>query len=190
VRDADGFAVQFADGTELRVALVVEGAGAVVNVEWLATSGLSIDNGVVVDEHLLATDRVAAIGDVARFNWKSVTGEELVRIEHWEVANVHANGLAHFWMTGQPSTSLLVPYFWSDQYGKKIQMLGHARPTDEVVRVSGGPEGGKWVAVYSRDGVVTGLLALSHPRALMLSKHLLDAPTTLAQALGEAPWAG
>jgi hypothetical protein len=33
-------------------------------------------------------------------------------------------------------------------------------------------------------------LALSHPRALMLSKHLLDASTTLAQALDEAPWAG
>jgi NADPH-dependent 2,4-dienoyl-CoA reductase/sulfur reductase-like enzyme len=189
-RDGEGFKVQFGDGTELHAAVVVEGAGAVVNDEWLATSGLTVDNGVVVDEHLLATDRIAAIGDVARFNWKSVTGDELVRIEHWEVANMHANALAHYWMTGLPPRTLLVPYFWSDQYGKKIQMLGHARPTDDVTLVSGSPVEGKWVAVYSREGVVTGLLALSHPRALMLSKHLLEAPTTLEAAHDEAPWAG
>ena len=55
-------------------------------------------------------------------------GEELVRIEHWEVANVHANSLAHYWVDRRGCASLMVPYFWSDQYGKKIQMLGH-RPT-------------------------------------------------------------
>jgi NADPH-dependent 2,4-dienoyl-CoA reductase/sulfur reductase-like enzyme len=190
VRDSEGFTVQFDDGSALHAAVVIEGAGAVVNDEWLKTSGLTVDNGVVVDEHLLATDRIAAIGDVARFNWKSVTGDELVRIEHWEVANMHANALAHYWMTGLPTRTPLVPYFWSDQYGKKIQMLGHARPSDDVVLVSGRGEDGKWVAVYSREGVVTGLLALSHPRALMLSKHLLEAPTTLEAAQDEAPWAG
>ena len=187
-RDDDRFVIRLDDGEDLHAALVVVGAGALPNIEWLEGSGLTLDNGVVVDENLLAREHVAAIGDVARFSWPNVMGEELVRIEHWEVANLHAQALAHFWMTGEGAPALMVPYFWSDQYGKKIQMLGHARPDDDVVRVSGSPEEGKWLALYSRGGVVTGIVTLSQPRALMLSKHLLESPSTLEGALSDAPW--
>jgi NADPH-dependent 2,4-dienoyl-CoA reductase/sulfur reductase-like enzyme len=188
IRDDDGFIVKFESGEDLAASAVLVGVGAILNVEWLATSGLTIDNGVVVDEHLMATERVGAIGDVARFMWKSVTGVELVRIEHWEVANLHAAALAHYLMTDDSPEALLVPYFWSDQYGKKIQTLGHARPSDPVLRVSGSPEEGKWVALYSRDDIVTGVIALNHPRALMLSKHLLEKRTGLSEALTQSPW--
>ena len=186
----DGFTVRFEDGSELRAAAVVVAAGALPNYEWLEGSGLDLDGGVVVDDHLLAREHIAAIGDVARFSWPNVMGEELIRIEHWEVANVHANSLARFWVTGAGPRELMVPYFWSDQYGKKIQVLGHARADDDVVRVEGSPEEGKWLALYSRDGVVTGVVALSQPRALMLSKPLLETPSTLQGALRERPWAG
>jgi NAD(P)H-nitrite reductase large subunit len=115
VIEADaGLRIVFADGTALDAAVVIVGVGALANVEWLGGSGLAIDNGVVVDEHMMATERVAAIGDVARFAWPSVTGTELVRIEHWEVANVHASTLARYWVTGDTSATLMVPYFWSD----------------------------------------------------------------------------
>jgi NADPH-dependent 2,4-dienoyl-CoA reductase/sulfur reductase-like enzyme len=187
-RDGDDFVVRFEDGTSLMARAVVVGAGALPNFEWLEGSGLTLDNGVVVDENLLARETIAAIGDVARFSWPNVMGEELVRIEHWEVTNVHANSLAHYWVSGEGSRALMVPYFWSDQYGKKIQMLGHPRADDDVLRVEGTPEEGKWLAIYSRDGVVTGIVALSQPRALMLSKHLLEAPSTLERALEDAPW--
>jgi NADPH-dependent 2,4-dienoyl-CoA reductase/sulfur reductase-like enzyme len=185
---SEGFVVRFDDGGELRADAVVEGVGALANFEWLEGSGLTLDDGVVVDENLLARENIAAIGDVARFSWPNVMGEELVRIEHWEVANVHANALAHYWMTAEGPRTLMVPYFWSDQYGKKIQLLGHPRPNDDVTRVSGAPEEGKWLAIYSRGGVVTGIVALSQPRALMLSKHLVDSPSTLELALDDAPW--
>jgi NADPH-dependent 2,4-dienoyl-CoA reductase/sulfur reductase-like enzyme len=182
------FVISFADGTEMTVGAVVVGAGAVVNDEWLATSGLEIDNGVVVNEHLLASDRVAAIGDVARFSWRSVTGTEVVRMEHWQVATDHAHELARYWVCGEQAAELVVPYFWSDQYAKKIQLLGHPRPDDDVVRVSGSDEEAKWLALYSRDGVVTGVVTLSQPRGLMLAKGLLEEPTMLDDALRDAPW--
>lgn len=183
-----GFRVVFDDASTLNARAVIVAAGAVVNDEWLATSGLTIDNGVVVNADLLATDRIGAIGDVARFNWPNVLGEELVRIEHWQTANDHASALARHWMTGERSDTFMIPYFWSDQYGKKIQMLGHARATDDVQLVSGTAQERKWVAVYSRIGIVTGVVALSQPRALMLSKVLLEATTTLDHALNRAPW--
>jgi len=188
VVDAQGFEVRLDGGDDVHAGSVIVAAGALPNFEWLEGSGLTLDNGVVVDENLLARQNIAAIGDVARFSWPNVMGEELVRIEHWEVANVHAQALAHFWTTGEGAGALMVPYFWSDQYGKKIQMLGHARSDDDVVRVSGSPQEGKWLALYSRGGVVTGIVTLSQPRALMLSKHLLESPSTLEGALRDAPW--
>ena len=189
VKESDGgLRVDFASGVPLEAGAVVVGVGAVANVEWLADSGLRIDNGVVVDEHMVAAERVAAIGDVARFEWPSVTGSELVRIEHWEVANVQASTLARYWMSGEAASALMVPYFWSDQYGKKIQLLGHPRAGDDVVRASGGDDEGKWLALYSRDGVVTGVVTLGNPRGLMLSKPLLESPTSLVEALASSPW--
>lgn len=184
----DGLVVLMEDGDSLPVGTVIAGVGALPNDEWLATSGLTIDNGVVVNENLMAADRVGAIGDVARFMWQNPLGEELVRIEHWQVANDHATHLARYWTTGTAPEARLVPYFWSDQYGRKIQLLGHPRPSDEVVIVAGSVDEQKWLALYSREGVVTGVVALSQPRALMLSKRLLDETTSLEAALSEQPW--
>jgi 3-phenylpropionate/trans-cinnamate dioxygenase ferredoxin reductase component len=188
VEQGEGLRVVFDDGSSLDAGVVIEGVGVETNVEWLATSGLEIDNGVVVDEYFMAAERVAAIGDVARFSWPSVTGTELVRIEHWEVANGHASTLAKMWVTGETPDDLMVPYFWSDQYGKKIQLLGHPRAGDDVLRVSGSDEELKWIGLFSRDGVVTGVVTLNNPRGLMLSKPLLERPISLASALDKAPW--
>jgi 3-phenylpropionate/trans-cinnamate dioxygenase ferredoxin reductase subunit len=187
VEYGDGLRVVFADGSALDAGVVIAGVGVETNVEWLSDSGLRIDDGVVVDEHFMAGPRVAAIGDVARFTWRSVTGTEPVRIEHWEVANGHSSTLARSWTSGTVA-ALMVPYFWSDQYGQKIQMLGHARPSDHVLRVKGSDEEGKWLALYSRDGVITGIVTLNDPRALVLSRPMLEEPTTTEQALARAPW--
>ena len=184
IRDVSDGSVVFADGSTLEVAAVVLGVGAEVNTEWLQSSGLVLDGGVVVDEHLLASPTIGALGDVAKFPFKG----ELTRIEHWQVATDHAAALSLHWAKGEKAPDM-VPYFWSDQYGKKIQMLGHPHPSDDVVKVAGSDEEGRWLALYSRGGVVTGILSLSQPRWLMVSKVLLDEETTLTRAMELQPWA-
>ena len=67
-------------------------------------------------------------------------------------------------------------------------MLGHPRPDDDVVKVKDTGEG-QWLGLYSRSGVVSGLIALNQPRALMLSRGLLERSTALDAALALAPWA-
>jgi len=124
----------------------------------------------------MATATVGAMGDVARFRWRHDPFDEEVRIEHWQVAVDHAAAMAVTLVHGSARPLDLVPYFWSDQYGKKIQVLGHPAPDDAVTRVL--DDGNRWLAVFSRGGVVSGLLALSYPRALI----------TLDQALARAPW--
>jgi NAD(P)H-nitrite reductase large subunit len=179
--------VEFDEGPALEVGAVIAAVGSALDLGWLEGSGLHLDEGVRVDENLQAAPQVGAIGDVARFAYR-VGGElEHIRVEHWQVAADHAWHLAHHWM-GEAAKPA-VPYFWSDQYGKKIQMLGHPRAEDEVLRVSGSDEELKWLALYVRHGLVTGILALNNPRGLATSKVLLDDTTTIDGALVRAPWA-
>ncbi len=187
--EADELVVSLADGSTLRAAAVVAGVGAEPTTEWLAGAGLTIDNGIVVDDEFAAAPGVAVIGDVARFPWPGPRGIELTRIEHWQVANDHAAELARIWTGQRGERPPLVPYFWSDQYGAKVQVLGHPRPTDDVRTVVGEPGESRWLALYSRDEVVTGVVALRSPRALTLSRPLLAAPTSLDDALVLSPWA-
>ena len=173
VRTPSGFQVILADGP-MEADAVVAGVGAVPNCEWLESSGVAIQRGLVVDEYLLAAPGIYGAGDVAVFPFTSAGETEHVRIEHWQIANDHASYIARSILTGESQPFTTVPYFWSDQYGKKIQMLGHPRPSDEVTIVSGSPEDGKWLAHYRRHGVVTGVVALNNARELMLSRPLLE----------------
>lgn len=192
LRDVRGvprrYVVDFADGSWLEGGAVLAAIGSSLDLTWLEGSGLTLDDGIVVDHNLQAAANVAAIGDVARFVVRSALGDEFARIEHWEVATEHANHLAQYWVNGERPTAIVIPYFWSDQYGKKIQMLGHPHPSDDVLMVEGSRALGKWLALYSRDGFITGAVSLSQPRGLALSKKLLEVPTTLDAALAAAPW--
>jgi 3-phenylpropionate/trans-cinnamate dioxygenase ferredoxin reductase component len=185
-----GVTILLEDGEAIEAAAVLAAVGSTIETEWLAPSGLTLDGGVVVDANFEAAPHVGAVGDIAKFPLRGVDGDELVRIEHWQVAVEQAIELAHFWTSGEPSSTRLIPYFWSDQMGKKIQLLGHPRPSDDVRLVSGSPEELKWVAIYSRHGLVTGVVALSNPRGLTKSRVLLTEVTTLEDALALAPWSG
>jgi NAD(P)H-nitrite reductase large subunit len=184
---ADTVSIDFEEGPPLVAHAVIAAVGSSLELDWLKDAGLTIDEGIVVNHALEAAPRVGAIGDVARFEHTSGVDREHVRVEHWQVAADHAWHLAHQWMGEDAEPA--VPYFWSDQYGKKIQMLGHPRPDDDVVMVSGSAEELKWLALYVRSNVVTGVVTLSNPRGLATSKVLLDQVTTIHDARALAPWA-
>ena len=185
------YTIHFDDGSRVTVGVVVVGIGALPNAEWVASSGLDTHNGVTVDEFLHASDRVSAVGDVAHFRWRRGPFDDTVRIEHWQVANDHAAYLAKALTQGTDAVGSLsmVPYFWSDQYGKKIQVLGHPHPSDDVTMVTGSFAERKWLALYSHDGLLTGAISLSQPRALMMCRALLESHVTLSEALDASPWA-
>ena len=78
---ADPVVVCLADGTRLPADVVVVGIGVSPSVGWLEGSGLTLDNGIVCDGALFATDRVVAAGDVA--NWVRPSTGRPARVEHW-----------------------------------------------------------------------------------------------------------
>ncbi len=177
--DPAGTEVALAGGAAVPADVIVVGIGVVPNAEWLDGSGLAVDNGVVCDDRLFAADGVVAAGDLARWTWRHAGEERAVRIEHWEVASQMGVAAARSLLAGRAGAEPFdpVPYFWSDQYGLRIQVLGHPDPTDEVAVVDGSldAEDGKFVALYGRAGRLTAALAVSRPRQLMAFRPLLAA---------------
>src|SRR4029077_19807096 len=128
--------------------------------QWLESSGLRLDNGVACDA-TCATEapRVFAAGDVAR--WYNPLFATDMRVEHWTNAADQGMVVAKNLLAGSVSAEPYapVPYFWSDQYGVKIQFVGHIGPGDEVRVVDGSVDDRKFVAVYGRAGRLVGALA-------------------------------
>ena len=175
--------VHLADGTDLAADVVVVGIGVVPAVDWLDGSGLTLDNGVVCDETLFAADRVVAAGDVAR--WTHPGWARQLRVEHWTNAAEGGAAAARNLLAGSAAAQPYdpVPFFWSDQYQTKIQVIGLPGPDDEVVVVDGSVEEGKFVALYRRGDRLRAALAFSRPRQLMAYRPLLAAGASFDEAL-------
>lgn len=183
--------VRLTDGSVLDVELVVVGIGVVPNTDWLLGSGLEIDNGVVCDETCAAGPDIVAAGDVARWPNRAFGGE-FMRIEHWENAiemGVHA---ARTLLAGPAAATPYapVPWFWSDQYDRKVQLAGRAGPDDDVEIVSGSLEDRRFVAFYGRAGRLVGVLGMNQPAKVVHWRDLIEQQTSWADALAVAKAAG
>jgi NADPH-dependent 2,4-dienoyl-CoA reductase/sulfur reductase-like enzyme len=153
-------AVRLSDGSQLPADLVVVGLGVTPATDWLVGSGLRIDGGVVCDATGAAegaTDVVAA-GDVARW-WHPLYDQHL-RIEHWDHAARQGAAAARSLLAGGERAEPYeeVPYFWSDQYDIKIQLLGVTTDYDSLEIIEGDPEALEFVAAYGRSGRTIAVL--------------------------------
>jgi len=178
--------VRLADGVTLDVDLLVVGIGVIPNTDWLEGSGLTLDDGVVCDETCLAAPGVVAAGDVAR--WYNERYGESMRVEHWDNAvqqGVHA-ARRLLLSDGEATPFAPVPWFWSDQYDRKIQLAGRPHPDDEVRVVAGSTAEHRFAAFYGRDGRFTAALGMNRPRQVMQSKGLLEAGASWDDALAFA----
>jgi len=175
--------VHLADGTALEADLVVVGIGVAPAVGWLEGSGLTIEDGVVCSSALFAGDGVVAAGDVAR--WLHPASGEQLRIEHWTNAAEGGAAAARNLLAGSAAAEPYgpVPFFWSDQYQTKIQVIGLPGPDDEVVVVEGSVGEGQLVALYRRGDRLRAALAFSRPRHLMAYRPLLAAGASFDEAL-------
>ncbi len=183
---SDPLAVHLVDGTRIPADVVVVGIGVAPSVDWLEGSGLGIDDGVLCDGTLFAAERVVAAGDVAR--WRRPATGAMVRVEHWTNAAEGGAAAARNLLAGPSAAAPYdpVPFFWSDQYTTKIQMLGLPSPDDEVVVVGGSPAEQKLIALYRAGDRLGAALAFSQPRQLMSYRPLLAAGASFDEALAHA----
>jgi 3-phenylpropionate/trans-cinnamate dioxygenase ferredoxin reductase subunit len=182
---AGRLSVHLRDGEVFDADVVVVGIGVAPSTGWLESSGLTIDNGVVCDDRLFAADGIVAAGDMARWQWRHDGSEELIRIEHWEVAANAGAAAARSLLAGRADAPLFtpVPYFWSDQFGIRIQVLGNPGGDDEMVITEGSFEEGKFLALYGRRGRLRAVMAIGKPRQLMGFRPLLQNGASFDDAL-------
>ncbi len=180
-----GLVIDLAEGEPLPADVVVVGIGVVPTTDWLTDSGLTLENGVVCDDRLFAADGIVSAGDIARWNWRHDAGEELIRIEHWQVAAEAGVAAARSIVAGRSEAPSFVPvpYFWSDQYGIRFQVLGNPRGDDEVEITEGSLEEGKFVALFGRSGRLRAVMAIGKPRQLMGFRPLLHDGSSWDDAL-------
>ncbi len=182
---ANGLVVELGGGEVVPADVVVVGIGVVPSTDWLAGSGLAVENGVVCDDRLFAADGIVAAGDIARWNWRHDGEEESIRIEHWQVAAEAGVAAARSVLAGRadaPSFSP-IPYFWSDQYGIRFQVLGSPRGDDDVQIADGSLADGRFVALFGRAGRLRAVMAIGRPRQLMGFRPLLEAGSSWDDAL-------
>jgi len=172
-------AVELADGTRLPADVVLVGIGAQPNVEWLADSGLVISGGVVTDASCATNlPAVVATGDCA-VSFSPYAGRA-VRSEHWTHAFEQPATAVATLLGSESRTRASHPYFWSDQYGVRIQLAGHREEGDTVRVVEGDPEQRSFLAVYERDGQPVAVLGMNQPKLFTRWRRQLRAPDPVA----------
>ncbi|MDX8153295.1 FAD-dependent oxidoreductase [Patulibacter brassicae] len=193
--------VRLADGARITADLVVVGIGVVPNVELAREAGLAVDDGIVVDAAGRTDDpRIFAAGDCASAH-DARYGRRL-RLECVSSAVDQAKRVAAA-ICGKDDTSPALPWFWSDQYDVKLQIVGLRDGHDETV-VRGDPDDGRGFACFSlADGRLVAADCVNRPQEFVFAKRaiaegiapdraaLADPATPLASLLrAPAPSAG
>jgi 3-phenylpropionate/trans-cinnamate dioxygenase ferredoxin reductase subunit len=138
--------VRTGDGELVRADMVLVGIGVLPNVDIATRCGLAVDNGIVVDEQLLTADRrISAVGDCA--SYPSGIGDARHRLESVQNAIDHGRMVAARLAGGRTEPG--VPWFWTHQFGHKLQIAGVA-PDRGLTAVRGRPSAGRF-SVFNFD---------------------------------------
>lgn len=183
VEEIEPGTVILSDGRRLAAGAVVVGIGARPATRWLTGSGIALgpDGAITADEYLRTSlPDVYAVGDCASFP-SARYGQRLL-VHHWDNAlqgprTVAANVIAED--LGEPAQIYdPVPYFWSEQFGRFVQYVGHHAVADTLVW-RGDPAGVSWSVLWLRDGALVALLAVGRPRDLAQGRKLVMTGTRL-----------
>lgn len=174
--------VELVDGARLTADCVVVGIGVRPQTDWLIGSPVELDRGVVVDERLAASmPGVVAVGDCAA--WWSRRFATRLRVEHWDDAlqaptvavRTLLRGTAVEGTTSEPGpVHDPVPYFWSEQFGRMVQYVGHRDGADQLVR-RGDPAEPDWAVCWLRAGVLVAMLTVNRQRDLLQGRRAIAA---------------
>jgi NADPH-dependent 2,4-dienoyl-CoA reductase/sulfur reductase-like enzyme len=164
--------VKLATGEFLAADAVLVAVGAKADIEWLEGSGLEVGrHGLLVDDRLRTSDdRIYGIGDAAE--WSSHRYGRQLLVQHWDHA-LRSAEVAAANLLGEDEVYDPVPYFWSDQFGRKIQMVGHISPDDELV-VRGDPNDEAWMLAWISDRRLKAFVGVNRPREILQARRLIE----------------
>ncbi len=150
--------------------LVIVGVGIRPRVELAERAGLACDDGIVVDESCVTEDQhILAAGDCTSHP-NAVLGRR-ARLESVHSALEQAK-IAAAKICGKPPPEIHAPWFWSDQYDVKLQIVGLAEGYDQTI-LRGDPESESFAVFYLANGRLLAVDAVNRPREFMIAKKLV-----------------
>lgn len=176
-------AVVFADGERIEADVVVIGVGVIPETAWLEGNGFDLSDGVLCDQTCLVAPGIVAAGDVAR--WPNPLFGRTMRVEHWDNA-IRQGAHAARRLLGDETPFAPIPWFWSDQYGQKIQLAGDSFAHDEVHIVEEfGPEK-RLLALYRRGDLLAAVAGINRSRRVLEYRRLVQDGASWDSALAAA----
>ncbi|HEY8005667.1 MAG TPA: FAD-dependent oxidoreductase [Methylocella sp.] len=167
-----------AGGESFAADFVLIGIGLVPNTELAERARLDVDDGIVVDAASRSSDPdIYAIGDCAMHAQHGFL-QRKIRIESVPNALEQARAVAAS-ITGRPIPEALAPWFWSDQYDLKLQMVGLSDGYEELV-IRGKPETPSFIAFYLKDGVIIAADSVNRFGDFMAAKRLVGERVKIA----------
>ncbi|MDD2058399.1 FAD-dependent oxidoreductase [Pseudomonas sp. GD03860] len=164
-------AVVLTDGRVIPADRVIVGVGLIPNTELAEQAGLALENGIRVDAFCKTSDPdIYAAGDCA--NYPCGFFGRRMRLESVPNANEHARCIAAN-LCGQNQQLQALPWFWSDQYGLKLQMAGLSEGHDQFV-LRGSLADGQFSAFYLKGGQLIAVDCVGRPAEFMQARRLIQ----------------
>jgi len=163
--------IQMADGSVIDADIVITGIGIVPNIELAQAAGLTLDNGIVVNDVGQTSDaHIYAAGDCTQHP-NDVLGRKL-RLESVPNAIEQGKAVASA-ICGAPKPYHQVPWFWSDQYDVKLQIAGVPTQIDQKI-LRGDDTSNSFAWFYFTGDKLTGVTAVNRPAEFMAGRMLIE----------------
>ena len=164
------------DGTEVKADMVIIGAGIMPNVELAENAGLSCDNGIIVNE-FGKTDHanIYACGDCTNHPNKLINKK--IRLESVHNAMEQSKTVASS-IINKSIEYNQIPWFWSDQYDHKLQIVGLSGEHDKVI-MRGDMSEAKFMLFYTKDEKLIAVDAVNNSKEFLICKKLVANKVTI-----------
>ena len=167
--DGSVSAVTLDNGDRVDADFVLVGVGVKPRTDFLTGISLEKDGGVTSNGFLEIADGLYAAGDIVHYPTENGTQ----RIEHWKVAGQQGT-VAGLNMAGKETEYQEVPFFWTNQQGKRINYIGHTAQIDDII-YDGDPEIDEpFLAFYVQEGQVEAVAGLKRDQDIIAIRELMQ----------------
>jgi 3-phenylpropionate/trans-cinnamate dioxygenase ferredoxin reductase subunit len=160
-----------ADGSAIDADMAIIGIGVIANTELAAEAGLAIDNGILVNEFAQTSHPdIVAAGDCT--NHPNPLLNRNIRLESVPNASEQAKAAAAS-ICGIEKAYAELPWFWSDQFDVKLQIVGMNQGYTDVVVRGDNQEGRSFSVFYLHETTILAADCINRPKDFMLAKKLI-----------------
>ncbi|WP_233267253.1 NAD(P)/FAD-dependent oxidoreductase [Paraglaciecola sp. L3A3] len=172
--------VSCSDGSQYPADLIVVGVGIRVNSELAATAGLTIENGIAVDGAARTSDNdIYSIGDCSFHH--NPHYDRNIRLESVQNAVDQAK-IAAASICGKDVNYDTLPWFWSDQYDVKLQMVGLSQGYNKILVRQEPSEGHKFSVWYFKDDTLLAVDSVNNAKAYVVGTKFIKGGDKVDQA--------